>query len=132
MGIIGSDLDEHFTEAILLLTSKHVEESLGRVLETIVLDLLELEIAVRELFWDGVVEVFRVLVLKGTEMSDCLAPSRSSGAYLEVAHNESSHHQSLGDELEQVLDAIAFTVVARDPSTGCLKDTQTKASCCQF
>lgn len=70
MGVIGSDLDEHFTEAVLLLTSKHVEESLGCVLETVVFDLLELQIAVRELFRDGVVEVFRILVLEGIEMSD--------------------------------------------------------------
>jgi hypothetical protein len=36
---------------------------------------------------------------------------------LKIADNETSHHQSLRNELEQVLDAVAFTVVARDPTT---------------
>lgn len=64
MSVIRSDLDEHFTEATFLLAPKHVEECLGGGLETVVLDLLELEITECKLFRDGVVEVFGVLVLK--------------------------------------------------------------------
>lgn len=76
VGVIRSDLDEDLahTTSTTLLTSEHVEESLGRVLETVVLDLLELEVAVCKLFRDGVVELVGILVL---ENQRCQSPSRS-------------------------------------------------------
>ena len=119
MGVIRSDLDEHFSKAIFLLASKHVEESLRSVFETVILDLLELEIAVRQLFRDRLVEFIRILVLERMEMSGVTLCARQDwSTYFEIPDDESSHHQSLGDKIEQVLNAVAFTVVGGDPSTG--------------
>lgn len=71
LGVVSGNLNEHFAEATLLLAGEHVHECLGCALETGVLALLELVVAVCELLGNSGVEVVLVLVLceSGDEVS---------------------------------------------------------------
>lgn len=64
IGVIGGNLDEHLSKATRLFSSKHLQERLGCVLETIVFAFFELQVTESKLLGDGRVKVINVLGLE--------------------------------------------------------------------